>query len=179
MASIERKLARGQHREEQDASLLKFGELFDPPVQGNGLQTLSMSEAAVILLESQERRRLLYGPRHGTNGGGVNGSNGTAGAVSGIGALLHNGQPMSEAMRKTVEYMDAFAKFKSEETCVAAADLLAGVSGLHAFEAAQLKTLCPEAAEEAKTLIPTLGPKVADEELQSVLDNLTDIQRYV
>jgi DNA-directed RNA polymerase II subunit RPB4 len=51
--------------------------------------------------------------------------------------------------------------------------------GLAEFEMAQLGNLCPETAEEAKVLIPSLadGDKEEDE-LQRLLDDLIAARRY-
>ena len=43
---------------------------------------------------------------------------------------------------------------------------------LHKFEIAALANLCPETAEEAKTLIPSLKNKIDDDELQKILEDI-------
>ena len=45
---------------------------------------------------------------------------------------------------------------------------------LHKYELAQLANLCPESAEEARSLIPSLeGPnRFDDEDLQEILDDI-------
>ncbi|PIK59172.1 putative DNA-directed RNA polymerase II subunit RPB4-like [Apostichopus japonicus] len=43
---------------------------------------------------------------------------------------------------------------------------------LHKFELASLANLCPESAEEAKALIPSLEAKFEDKDLQDILDNI-------
>ncbi|TRY54773.1 hypothetical protein DNTS_004251 [Danionella cerebrum] len=43
---------------------------------------------------------------------------------------------------------------------------------LHKFELASLANLCPEAAEEAKALIPSLEGRFEDDELQQILDDI-------
>ncbi|KAF2976957.1 hypothetical protein EK904_008143 [Melospiza melodia maxima] len=43
---------------------------------------------------------------------------------------------------------------------------------LHKFELACLANLCPETAEEAKALIPSLEGRFEDEELQQILDDI-------
>ena len=45
-------------------------------------------------------------------------------------------------------------------------------NNLHKFEIAQLINLCPENAEEAKALIPSLESKIDDEELDNLLRDL-------
>lgn len=67
---------------------------------------------------------------------------------------------------------------------------------LHKFEVAQLGSLCPEEAEEAKTLIPRYSPllqypprrmdltitslvsKKTDEDLQTILDELSTLRKF-
>lgn len=43
---------------------------------------------------------------------------------------------------------------------------------LHKFEVAQIANLCPEGAEEAKTLVPSLENKMEDVELDELLKDL-------
>ena len=43
---------------------------------------------------------------------------------------------------------------------------------LHKFELAALANLCPETAEEAKSLIPSLEGRFDEEELNSLLDDI-------
>lgn len=43
---------------------------------------------------------------------------------------------------------------------------------LHKFELAALGNLCPEVAEEAKALIPSLEGRFEDEELRQILDDI-------
>jgi DNA-directed RNA polymerase subunit F len=43
---------------------------------------------------------------------------------------------------------------------------------LHKFELAALANLCPETAEEAKSLIPSLDGRFEDDELQQILDDI-------
>ena len=77
-------------------------------------------------------------------------------------------------MKKTQEYLNTFARFQTTEAIHAVercpppspvppslfrvqkliVSVLRGDADLHKFEIAQLGSLCPEEAEEAKTLIP-------------------------
>jgi len=45
------------------------------------------------------------------------------------------------------------------------------------FESAQLKNLCPETADEAKSLIPSLE-RFSDIELQAWLDSLNELRKF-
>ena len=40
-------------------------------------------------------------------------------------------------------------------------------------------SLCCESAEEAKTLIPSLASKISDDDLQELLDNITQFRNLV
>jgi DNA-directed RNA polymerase II subunit RPB4 len=57
-------------------------------------------------------------------------------------------------MKKTQDYLTSFARFNSKEAIHAVERVLRNDPDLHKFEVAQLGSLCPEEAEEAKTLIP-------------------------
>jgi DNA-directed RNA polymerase subunit F len=48
---------------------------------------------------------------------------------------------------------------------------------LHSFEAAQIANLCPETAEEARTLIPSLRGQ-DEHQLQALLDDLAKLRKY-
>lgn len=48
---------------------------------------------------------------------------------------------------------------------------------LHKFEVASIANLCPEAAEEAKALLPSLEGRFEDEELRIMLDDIQTKKR--
>ena len=98
---------------------------------------------------------------------------------------------------KTSVYLDIFARFKAKENIEAVEQMLASRTELVYFERSQLGihpltlafcrhdaiailnadgaltgSLCCETAEEAKLLIPSLQDKIADEDLQDLLDNI-------
>ncbi|KAH9473602.1 hypothetical protein Pst134EA_000684 [Puccinia striiformis f. sp. tritici] len=56
--------------------------------------------------------------------------------------------------KKTHEYVNQFARFNSTDSAQAARQILSKDPTLKPFESAQLASLCPEEAEEAKSLIP-------------------------
>ncbi|KNZ62723.1 DNA-directed RNA polymerase II subunit D [Puccinia sorghi] len=56
--------------------------------------------------------------------------------------------------KKTHEYVNQFARFNSTDSAQAARQILSKDTNLKPFELAQLASLCPEEAEEAKSLIP-------------------------
>ncbi|KAI1336444.1 RNA polymerase Rpb4 [Xylariaceae sp. FL0016] len=78
----------------------------------------------------------------------------------------------TEMLTKTVDYLDAFSRFKKKENVEAVERLLSAHKEFHKFERAQLGSLCCETAEEAKTLIPSLTDKISDEDLQELLDEM-------
>lgn len=97
-------------------------------------------------------------------------------------------------LSKTIDYLDAFSRFKKKENVEAVERLLSSHKEFHKFERAQLgmcflsrtlacrKThsisigsLCCETAEEAKTLIPSLTDKISDEDLQELLDEVNKL----
>ena len=62
-------------------------------------------------------------------------------------------QELSEVFMKTLNYTQRFAKFRNRDTIASIRSLLMGKK-LHKFELAALANLCPESAEEARSLIP-------------------------
>jgi DNA-directed RNA polymerase II subunit RPB4 len=86
-------------------------------------------------------------------------------------ARRKSGKPKagSEHLTKMQEYMDTYARFKGRATISELEGLMAQHPYLDSFEAAQLTTLCPGDADEAKTLIPSLVGKIDDAGLQELL----------
>lgn len=80
-------------------------------------------------------------------------------------------QELSEVFMKTLHYTQRFSKFKNRETIAAVRSLLLQKK-LHKFELAALANLCPDNAEESKSLIPSLEGRFEDEELQQTLDDI-------
>ncbi|VDI63703.1 DNA-directed RNA polymerase II subunit RPB4-like [Mytilus californianus] len=80
-------------------------------------------------------------------------------------------QELSEVFMKTLNYTSRFSKFKNRETITAVRSLLMQKK-LHKFELAALANLCPDNAEEAKSLIPSLEGRFEDEELQHILEDI-------
>ncbi|KAF3919670.1 hypothetical protein ABW20_dc0105582 [Dactylellina cionopaga] len=85
----------------------------------------------------------------------------------------------TEVLVKTKDYLDQFARFKKKENVSAVERLLQMEDKLASFEKSQLGTLCCETAEEAKTLVPSLGDKKSDDELQDLLDEITKFRTFV
>ncbi|ESO92732.1 hypothetical protein LOTGIDRAFT_190227 [Lottia gigantea] len=80
-------------------------------------------------------------------------------------------QELSEVFMKTLNSCQRFSKFKNRETIAAVRSLLMQKK-LHKFELAALANLCPESADEAKSLIPSLEGRFEDEELTQILDDI-------
>ncbi|CAK7265650.1 RNA polymerase B [Sporothrix epigloea] len=82
----------------------------------------------------------------------------------------------TEVLTKTVDYLDAFARFKRKANVEAVERLLASHPELTKFERAALGSLCPDGVEEAKTLIPSLANKFADDDLLELLEEMGKLQ---
>ncbi|XP_033752121.1 DNA-directed RNA polymerase II subunit RPB4-like [Pecten maximus] len=80
-------------------------------------------------------------------------------------------QELSEVFMKTLNYTSRFSKFKNRETISAVRSLLMQKK-LHKFELAALANLCPENADEAKSLIPSLEGRFEDDELKQILEDI-------
>merc|ERR1712176_1094913 len=78
---------------------------------------------------------------------------------------------LSEVFQKTLDYCKRFSKFKNQDTIVNVRTMLMQ-KRLHKFELAALANLCPDEAEEAKALIPSLDGRFPDDELQQILDDM-------
>ncbi|KIM33904.1 hypothetical protein M408DRAFT_325472 [Serendipita vermifera MAFF 305830] len=78
---------------------------------------------------------------------------------------------------KTVEYVNMFSKFSTEDTIGLVRATLRRQANLTQFETAQLANLCPSTADEAKSIIPSLS-KYEDDELQPLLDELQSMRRF-
>ncbi|KAK4648752.1 hypothetical protein QC762_114130 [Podospora pseudocomata] len=78
----------------------------------------------------------------------------------------------TDALNQTLDYLDAFARFKAKENVEAVERLLSTHKELSKFERAQIGSLCCDTADECKTLIPSLADKISDEDLGELLDEL-------
>jgi len=87
-------------------------------------------------------------------------------------------QELSNVFMKTLIYTQRFSKYKSRETIGAVRSLLMQKKLLHKFEMASLANLCPENAEEAKSLVPSLEGRFEDEELNQILDDIKNHRSF-
>ncbi|KAK3488665.1 HRDC-like protein [Neurospora hispaniola] len=81
----------------------------------------------------------------------------------------------TDVLNKTLDYLDAFARFKQKENVEAVERLLSARKELTKFERAQIGSLCCDSADECKTLIPSLADKITDDELQELLDEMAKL----
>ncbi|OAA53777.1 DNA directed RNA polymerase 2 polypeptide d [Niveomyces insectorum RCEF 264] len=112
-----------------------------------GVETLSLSEAWLVINALEAKRR---NDRKNVN--------------------------ETEVLTKTINYLDAFARFKRKENVEAVERLLASHTELTKFERAALGSLCPDGVEEAKTLIPSLANKIGDDDLLELLEEMGKLQ---
>ncbi|ELR25354.1 DNAdirected RNA polymerase II subunit rpb4, putative [Acanthamoeba castellanii str. Neff] len=84
---------------------------------------------------------------------------------------------LSNVFLKTLSYVQRFSRYKTKAAVKEVRSLLTEKE-LEEFEIAALSNLCPETAEEAKSLIPSLAKRFDDEELQSVLNDLASFRRF-
>ena len=83
-------------------------------------------------------------------------------------------------LAKSSAYAKRFDRLKTEDNTKAARTLLGELNTekqLHPFETAQLASLMPETAEEAKVIIPSLKDKIDDDVLNDALQNLDALAR--
>lgn len=127
--------------DEADASILKFGDAFDRA----DCMPLMISEVQLIL----EARKLVEQGDDATEKDAIS------------------------SFQKTLDYTTRFGQFKNKESLKAIRKLLEPSQArddaddtqiiLHKFEQAALANLCPETAEEAKALIPSLQERNVDD----------------
>jgi len=84
----------------------------------------------------------------------------------------------TESLSKMLTYMDAFSRFRTLTTLNQLETLMSGYPQLETFEKAQLVTLCPGDAEEAKILIPSLLHKMNDDDLRDLLDQIDQQRQF-
>ena len=82
---------------------------------------------------------------------------------------------MKESCKKGIKYAENYAKIKNKETIISIRSTLTAYN-FSAVEIVYMMDLCPESAEEAKSLIPSLSNKFSDQDLQSLID---EIQRKI
>lgn len=167
--------------DEENAATLKLGPEFQlTQITNNGdeeqLIALNLSEAR-LLIRAALKERKSKNTREGDDDEMLDGENEKEDEIANMDLA---GPNSNEIMHKTLNYLSTFARFKNSSSTETVEKLLNDFSSLaseplHPFELAQLGTLECEDAEEAKSLIPSLGNKVSDVQLQSLL---TELRKY-
>lgn len=178
--------------EEENAATLQLGEEFqlkqvNHQGQEENLVALNLSEARLIIKETLQARKKLFRSwsKNGISEQDVDmddednvdvHTQTQEKELQDIDKLLeqttggHN-----QALKQTMIYLTNFSRFRDQETVTAVSQLLSS-TGLHPFEVAQLGSLSCEDADEAKTLIPSLGTKISDEDLERILKELSNLE---
>lgn len=192
-SGIKRRSVKSLSEEEENAASLHLGSEFDikqfthdgEPME---LIALNLSEARIVIRTALKERKKLMTPngefRENVDLGeddddkkdddddedGDDDNNEIAKAAIAVGA--------NEVLKKTLDYLSVFARFRDSETCAAVEQVLKTPenSNLHPFELAQLGSLACDDTDEAKTLIPSLGNKKSDDELQNILNQLSRLE---
>lgn len=80
---------------------------------------------------------------------------------------------INPVLMKSLQYTQRFKQLESTEQAIAMREQLVKVEPeLHAFEIAQLASLMPKEAEEAKAIIPSLADRYDDDVLNEILKNM-------
>lgn len=169
-----------QPEDEENASELKLGPEFQlEQVDHRGnvskLITLNLSEARILIRTALKERMEMISKLNGVEMESLD----AAGEPDDDQlAKLSTAPGANEILRKTLDHLSTFARFKDVETCTAVETLLKSDenAGLHPFEVAQLGSLSCEDIDEATTLIPSLNDKKDDIDLQRILDELNRLE---
>lgn len=121
-----------------------------------GEHALSISEARAIVTAIHTKRRQTDPAQNPLGGDRV-----------------HND---SQSIQQFVDYLDMFARYKQTENLHSMGGIFDANPQINSIERAMLGSLCPDTADEAKTLIPSLATKFEDEALQPILDELQKLQ---
>ncbi|KAJ1740854.1 RNA polymerase B [Coemansia sp. RSA 1085] len=84
---------------------------------------------------------------------------------------------LDETYTKTLEYVQQFSRYTNRDTIKEVRALLKPTE-LEPFECAQLGNLCCSEFDEAKTLIPSIGNKISDDDLDSLLKQMDSLKKY-
>ncbi len=193
-SGIKRRTVKTLNEEEENAATLHLGPEFDIKQythdgEAMDLIALNLSEARIVIRTALKERKKLMTP-NGEFRENVtlnpdddedkkddvdeddndDDNNEIAKAAIAVGA--------NEVLKKTLDYLSVFARFRDSETCAAVEQVLKTPenSNLHPFELAQLGSLACDDTDEAKTLIPSLGNKKTDDELQNILNQLSRLE---
>ncbi|SCU99711.1 LAME_0G05006g1_1 [Lachancea meyersii CBS 8951] len=175
--------------EEENAATLQLGEEFqltqvNHQGQEEELIALNLSEARLVIKESLELRKRLFKQWNKRDDAMETDDDVDEDAhtqshekeLQNIDKLLETTTGgNNQALKQTMVYLTNFSRFKDQETVTAVTQLLQSTN-LHPFEISQLGSLSCEDADEAKTLIPSLGNKISDDDLERILKELSNLE---
>ncbi|KAJ2005657.1 RNA polymerase B [Coemansia thaxteri] len=78
---------------------------------------------------------------------------------------------------KTLEYVQKFSRYTNRDTIKEVRALLKPTQ-LAPFECAQLGNLCCTEYDEIKSLVPSIGDKISDDDLDSLLKQMDSLKKY-
>ena len=87
---------------------------------------------------------------------------------------------VSQVFEKSQGYVKRFSRYKNPDAVRQVRETLSRY-GLHEFELCTLGTLCPDTADEAKALVPSLVPGGRfdrDEKVDKMLNDLSLIKKF-
>ncbi|KAH3675866.1 hypothetical protein WICMUC_002436 [Wickerhamomyces mucosus] len=187
-SGIRRRTAKSAHEAEENAASLNLGSEFEiKQYNHEGEETeliaLNLSEARIIIRSALKERKKIMKPNGEfidnpeiTNDDDID-ENGNdddndeiANAAIAVGA--------NEVLKKTLDYLSVFSRFRDAQTCSAVEQLLKAPENakLHPFELAQLGSLACDDVDEAKTLVPSLADKKSEDDLQNILNQLSRLE---
>lgn len=79
---------------------------------------------------------------------------------------------LNEILKKSLEYAERFGHIARPKDATEIRQQLNSVVGIHPFEVAQIASLLPKDAEEAKAIIPSLKDRYEDDELNEMIASL-------
>lgn len=169
-----------QPEDEENAAELKLGPEFQlEQVDHHGdvskLITLNLSEARILIRAALKERMEMISKLNGVE---IDTSDPSGEPDDDQLAKLSTAPGANEILRKTLDHLSMFSRFKDVETCTAVETLLKSEENsiLHPFEIAQLGSLSCEDIDEAITLIPSLNDKKDQLDLQRNLDELNRLE---
>eukprot|EP01135_Chromosphaera_perkinsii_P000641 Nk52_evm8s147 gene=Nk52_evmTU8s147 len=84
---------------------------------------------------------------------------------------------LSHVFNQTFDYVKTVSKYRNKESVRELRNLLIK-KNFHEYEIAALANLCPDTAEEAKALIPSLDVRFEDDDLQETLDDIKNLRDF-
>jgi DNA-directed RNA polymerase II subunit RPB4 len=169
-----------QPEDEENAAELKLGPEFQlDQVDHHGnvskLITLNLSEARILIRAALKERMDMISKLNGIE---IDNTDESGEPDDDQLAKLSTAPGANEILRKTLDHLSMFSRFKDVETCTAVENLLKSDENsiLNPFEIAQLGSLSCEDIDEATTLIPSLNDKKDQIDLQRILNELNRLE---